>query len=206
MASSCSADEYAIGLPLQYESVAMNVVRGHSDWTVASFLEWEARQETRFEFDGVEPVGMVGAPISHHRIIRNGEAALRRRLSGCEVFRETVKLRTAHTVRYPDLMVVCSTVAGTATEVVDPVVVIEVLSDATAGVDRIAKNEEYRLVPSIMHYVMLEQDRVAATVFSRTADDWIGKLVTGEGDITFPEIGVSMPLSEFYEGVGSVEI
>jgi hypothetical protein len=52
---------------------------------------------------------------------------------------------------------------------------------------------------------MLEQDRVAATVFSRTAGDWIGRLVTGDGEITLPEIGVSMPLSEFYQDVDSVE-
>jgi Uma2 family endonuclease len=183
----------------------MNVVRRQPDWTVERFLAWEARQEARFEFDGVQPVGMVGAAASHHRIIRDGEAALRRRLSGCEVFRETMKLRTARTVRYPDLMVVGSPVPNSATEVVDPIVVIEVLSDTTADVDRIAKNEEYRLVPSIMHYVMLEQDRVAATVFSRIAGDWIGRLVTGEGDIALPEIGVSIPLSEFYEGVYRVE-
>lgn len=179
-------------------------------WTRDEFLAWERDRSERWEFDGFRPVAMVGATAAHHRIARNGETALRSRLKlgetefrpRCEVFRETMKLRLQHTYRYPDLMVVCSEVPGTATEVSDPVVVFEVLFEGNASDDRIVKNEEYRRTPSILHYVMLEQDRVAATVFERAGEDWIGRVVAGSGAVlALPEIGVEVPLVEFYEGV-----
>jgi Uma2 family endonuclease len=56
--------------------------------------------------------------------------------------------------------------------ITDPVVIFEVLSPSTATTDHIVKKQEYRDTPSIQRYVMLEQDRQAATVFARTDDDW----------------------------------
>ena len=178
----------------------MYVGQRAASWSLEDFLDWEAGQEPRFEFDGFEPVGMVGAVAAHHRIIRNAEAAIQRRLTRCEVFRETMKLRLAQTVRYPDLMIVCSQVAAGAAFVTDPVVVIEVLSDGTAQDDRISKNEEYRQTPSIQHYIMLEQDRAAATVFVRVGGDWVGRVVT-EGAISLPAVEVELPLAEIYQNV-----
>jgi Uma2 family endonuclease len=169
---------------------------------MADYLAWEPHQDVRHEFDGFEPVAIDGGTAAHHRIIRNGETALRSRLLQYEVFRETMKLRLAHTYRYPDLMVVCSALPGTATEVTDPVLVIEVLSDGNAREDRITKNEEYRQTPSIQHYVMLEQDSMAATVLTRHGDDWSGRIVTGPGAVlAFPELAVDVPLAAFYAGV-----
>jgi Uma2 family endonuclease len=180
----------------------MSYPQPHHVWTVTEYLAWEPQQEVRHEFDGFEPVAMVGGTAAHHRIIRNGEAALRTRLRRCEVFRETMKLRLESTYRYPDLMVVCSPIPGSVTEVADPVVVIEVLSEGNAREDRIIKNEEYHRTPSIQHYVMLEQDSIAATVFVRSGDDWIGRVMTGpEAVLAFPEIEVEVPLAEFYVGV-----
>jgi Uma2 family endonuclease len=180
----------------------MSGARQHQSWTQDDFLAWEGVQEDRYEFNGIDPVAMVGASLRHHRIVRNGETALRSRLNRCEVFRETVKLRMAHAIRYPDLMVVCAPVASNATYVEDPVVVIEVLSEGSAGEDRITKNEEYRDTPAIMHYVMIEQDRIGATVFSRIDGDWRGRIVRSDNAVlAFPEIGIEVPLSAFYDGM-----
>jgi Uma2 family endonuclease len=108
----------------------------------------------------------------------------------------------AHSVRYPDLMVVCSAIDPNASEVTDPVVVMEVLSDGTSAQDRIVKNQEYRDTPSIQHYAILEQDRVAATVFARAGSDWTGQLLVGrDAVLVFREIDVEIPLAEFYEGM-----
>lgn len=180
----------------------MSKAHWRKPWSAEDYLAWEAQQDLRHEFDGDEPVAMVGGTAAHHRIIRNGETALRQRLRRCEVFRETMKLRMNGTFRYPDLMVVCSAVAAEATEVTDPIAVIEVLSEGTAREDRITKNEEYRRTGSIQCYVMLEQGSIAATVFTRMGDDWIGRVVAGrDASIRFPQIGVEMPLAEFYTGV-----
>jgi Uma2 family endonuclease len=101
----------------------------------------------------------------------------------------------------PDAIVSCSPMPQDADIVPDPVVVFEVLSTSTARTDRITKNEEYRATPSIRRYVMLEQTAVAATVFVRAGEDWVGHVVTGAIDLDLPEIGISVPLTEFYAGL-----
>jgi Uma2 family endonuclease len=80
-------------------------------------------------------------------------------------------------------------------------VVFEVLSISTARTDRITKKKEYRATPSIRRYVMLEQAAVAAAVFVRTGEDWVGHVVTGAIDLDLPEIGISVPLTELYAGL-----
>lgn len=146
---------------------------------------------------------MTGGTLEHATIQRNLVSALHRRLRGapCQVFGSGLKIRVADPVRYPDAFVVCGDLPR-GTQIVDtPVVVFEVLSPSTGDVDRIVKNQECRATPSIQRYVMLEQDRMAATAFERAGDDWIGHLLVGGVALEMPEIGVSVPLAELYEGV-----
>jgi Uma2 family endonuclease len=166
------------------------------------FLAWEAQQELRWEFDGFEPIAMVGATLAHNLIAGAAEFALRQRLAPpCRVFREGARLRLAHTLRYPDIMVVCSPVKASATEVTDPIVVMEVLSPGTAKTDRIAKYREYLAAPSIQRYVLLEQEAIAATVLRRAGDVWSPSVLADDEILEMPEIDVTVPLSEFYAGV-----
>lgn len=171
--------------------------------TVEAFLEWEERQELKWEFDGWRPVAMAGGTLAHDAIRRGLDSALGGRLKGrpCRPHGPEVKVIVAGRVRYPDLFVVCSPMNPRATVVTDPVVVFEVLSDSTQETDRIEKNREYEATPSIQRYVMLEQGRVAATVFHRAGEDWVGHLLLAGATIDMPEIGVSVPLAEFYEGL-----
>lgn len=80
------------------------------------------------------------------------------------------------------------------------VVVFRVLSPSTDRTDRIAKNGDCRTTPSIRRYVMLEQSEMAATVFARAGEDWIGHLLTGAAMLAMPEIGVGLTLAEVYAG------
>ena len=167
------------------------------------FLAWEREQELRYEFDGVQPVAMTGGTVEHSEIATNLVEALRRRLGGmpCRAFRGDLKIVVAGRVRYPDATVTCSPVPRGTDVVPEPVVVFEVLSTSTAGTDRIEKNEEYRLTPSIQRYVMLEQTCQAATVFARDGGDWAGHVRKGDVVLAMPEIGVELPLSEVYAGI-----
>jgi len=171
--------------------------------TLEAFLAWERRQELRYEFDGIRPIAMTGGTMAHSVIATNLVRALEDRLRGtpCRAFRGDLKIITAGKTRYPDAIVTCSPVAEDADIVPAPVVVFEVLSSSTARTDRITKNEEYRATPSIRRYVMLEQAAVAATVFVRAGEDWVGHVVTGPIDLDLPEIGISVPLAELYHGL-----
>jgi Uma2 family endonuclease len=171
--------------------------------TVEAFLEWEERQPIRYEFDGVHIHARTGSSADHSRVQRSLIAALVSALRGkpCEAFGSELKILVAGSVRYPDGFVICSLVSDKATFVTDPVVVFEIICPSTSGVDRIIKNQEYRDTPSIQRYVILEQDRQAATVFSRDHGDWAGHVVTGETELAMPEIGISVALAELYAGV-----
>lgn len=171
--------------------------------SLEDFLLWEEGQEHRWEFDGFAPVAMTGGTLEHAAIQRNLIVALATRLRGgpCRVLTSDLKLRVAGSIRYPDASVTCSRHPRGTTAIDDPVVVFEILSPSTALTDRVVKNQEYRATPSVQRYVMIEQDKVAATVFERAGDDWIGHLLTQEATLAMPEIGVSVPLAELYEGV-----
>jgi Uma2 family endonuclease len=171
--------------------------------SLADFLDWEERQELRYEFDGFQAYAMVGGTAAHSTIQRNLLTALTIRLRGkpCQAHGSELKIAAAGSIRYPDAFVVCTPVAPKAQVVADPVVIFEVLSETTARVDHVTKNAEYRATASVQRYVMLEQDSQAATVFAREGDRWVGSLLTGDAMLAMPEIGIEVPLAELYDGL-----
>lgn len=171
--------------------------------SLEAFLDWESRQEFKHEFDGLQPVAMTGVTAAHSTIQFNLLGLLFSRLRGhrCQAHGSDLQIQVVGRIRYPDAFIVCSSVPPGATVIHDPVVVFEILSPSTSYKDRIEKNWEYRDPPSIQRYVILEQSRPAATVFSRAGDDWVGHIVLGETDLALPEIEIILPLAELYEGV-----
>lgn len=166
--------------------------------TVDEFLAWERSHPARFEFDGTQPAAMTGGTIAADRVARRLLRALDGRLRPpCEAFGENVKVLPAGRVRYPDVKVACGAFDPTGDHV-DPVVVFEVLSPTTELTDRRVKPAEYASIPSVMAYVLLAQDRPAATVLRRAAD-WRPEDVEGPGAVLdLPETGVAFPLSELH--------
>ena len=174
--------------------------------TLSDFVSWEERQDLRWEFDGFQPVAMTGGTAAHAAVQRNLIRALGNRLDGkpCQVFGSDLKVQVAGRIRYPDAFVVCSHVDPRATVITDPVIVFEVLSESTAGEDVGAKNAEYRATPSVRRYVILQQDRLAATVFSRKGEDWVTEHAFGaDAVLRLPECDVVLPLLEVYADVES---
>ena len=171
--------------------------------SLEAFLAWEQGQELRHEFDGLRPVAMTGGTAAHARIQRNLAFALHGRLRGkrCEFLGNDIKVLTATTSRYPDGLVTCTQPDNEGTSVPEPVVIFEVLSRATASTDHITKNREYASIPSVQRYVMLEQERIGATVFSRSEAGWKGDVLADDAVLAMPEIGIELPLIELYEGL-----
>ncbi len=168
--------------------------------TLTEFLAWEERQPTRFEFDGFQAVAMTGSTVAHNRIMRRLHRALERRLEGqlYEPFGPDVKIVVDGRARYPDAVVSCVPQTDSTQVIENPVVVFEVLSESTSRTDRIEKVCVYQATPSILRYVILEQDSIGAMVFERRDQTWAASTLT-EGDrLMMPEIGVEIPLAELY--------
>ena len=168
--------------------------------TPEEFLAWEAKQELKWEFDGFQPVAMVGVTVAHSIIQGNIITALNNRLHGkpCQPYGPEVKVEIGPKYRYPDAFVSCTPLARDATVVADPVVIFEVLSESTARTDKTTKLTEYCSLPSMQRYVMLEQDQAFATVISRTATGWGLETLGADGVLTMPEIGVEVPMADLY--------
>jgi Uma2 family endonuclease len=177
----------------------------HTPRDLAEFLDWEERQELRYEFDGSGPVATPGGTIAHDQIIFDLRTALAKRLAGkpCRAFGPNVKIIADGRARYADVVVVCSPVAPSASIAADPVVVFEVLSEGSSQTDLIDKNREYRATPSILRYVVLQQTHQAAIVFVRGEDGWLSEIVAGnDATLALPELGCAVPLREIYANAG----
>ena len=172
--------------------------------TLAEFLGWEERQPLRHEFDGLRPVAITGGTWAHAIMQPNLAIAIGGRLRGgpCRFYGSDLKIRTGDDhIRHPDGFVPCTPGESASTVVSDPVVLFEVLSPSTAAMDRIVKAREYHATPSGQRYVMLEQDRVGATIYARAGDGWTHEILIAESMLGLPDIGLALPLAEFYEGL-----
>ena len=150
--------------------------------TLAAFLQWEERQDLRYEFDGFQPVAMTGETVAQDRISFSVQRILDSKLAGkpCWPLGPNIKIIVDGHARYPDALVVCQPVSPDATVVDDPVIVFEVLSVGTSKTDLIDKNRDYRATPSIQRYVILQQTHRAAIVFMRRGQDWLSEIVAGD--------------------------
>ncbi len=176
--------------------------------TLEQFLAWEERQALRYEFDGRQPVAMTGGTVAHEFIGGTLRALLREHLRGklCRAVGPTLKIEVVGRIRYPDAFVYCTPVPPGETVIREPVVVFEVLSPGTSRTDRIEKLREYQATPSIQRYVILEQDSVAATVFTRQGAAWDARALTAGESLAMPEIDVTLPLGDIYADVTLPEI
>ncbi len=169
--------------------------------TTEEFLAWERRQELRYEWDGVQPIAMVGGTLAHSLLASRLADALRPGLRpGCTVFRADAKVLTAagSRARYPDLVVTCSPFRPGELAVPAPILIVEVLSESTSATDLGIKRQEYAALPSLQRYVILSNEERAAFVFAR-ARDFAAEEVRDV--LHLAEFEVSVPLAALYEGL-----
>ena len=171
---------------------------------IAEFLAWEERQELRHEFDGFGAVAMTGGTGAHAAIQAGLLRVLGNHLLGksCRPFGSELKIRLDHSIRYPDAFVICVPVAPADTSVTDPVVIFEIQSKSTASEDIGPKRAEYQAAPSVRRYIILQQTHRATMVTWRSGDVWEYRFMSGDAAVLeMPEIGISVPLGEIYEGI-----
>lgn len=175
--------------------------------TREAFFVWAEAQEGRYEFDGFEPVAMVGGLIVHSVIIGNLHGALRERLRSrpCRFPGPDAGVATiGDVVRYPDAAVTCSPLDLKSRLLTEPVVVFEVISPTSGRNDRIVKLREYRAVASIRRYVIVESAGIGVTVHERAmgAVAWTTNGLDAGETLELPEIDIAIPVDELYADTG----
>ncbi len=183
----------------------MNVALREPSMTREEFFDWAEVRRERYEFDGFQPVAMNGGTFNHSLIARNILTSLHNLLrgTGCTTLGSDAGVNTVgDAVRYPDVLVTCSRTDGKARTVNGPVIVFEVVSPSSGRLDRIDKLREYQAVETIRRTVIVEQDSVAMTVYSRDrGETWEAVALTENDVLSLPEIDIELAVAGLYEGV-----
>jgi Uma2 family endonuclease len=178
--------------------------------TVTEYLALERKSETKSEFLNGEMIAMAGASRKHNLISGNVVVALHAQLRGksCEVFANTMRVRVAATdlFTYPDVVVACGLPEMDDAEddtLLNPKLIVEILSKSTEDYDRGTKFAHYRTLPSLADYVLIAQNSVHVEHFTRQGD---GRWLLSETDdpagvLDLPSIGCRLALADVYERV-----
>ena len=182
-------------------------VRSYSE---EQYLALERQAETRSEYFEGEIFAMGGASRQHNLIVGNVFAVLHAQLAGrdCEVYASDMRVRIPATGlhTYPDLAVVCGGPEFHDSELdtlINPTLIIEVLSESTADYDRGRKFGHYRTIESLAEYVLLEQDRVHVEQAIRQADGrWLlSEIEDRRSTVAFSSIDCELLLADAYARV-----
>jgi Uma2 family endonuclease len=180
----------------------------HRRLTVEAYLALERQSETRNEYLNGEMFAMTGASRRHNRIALNVAMTLDRQLAGrgCEVFVSDMRVQVSagHHFTYPDVVVACGEPRFTDGEVdtlLNPSLIVEVLSASTERYDRGAKFASYRTLPSLAEYVLISQDRVHVEHFVRQGSGaWLlTETDVREDSVELPSIGCALALTDIYQ-------
>jgi Uma2 family endonuclease len=145
------------------------------------YLALERKAEYKNEFLDGEIIAMTGASEAHNLIVVNIVTALAGQLKTrpCKVYSSDMRvdLRERGFYAYPDVIVVCGESKlrdGEMDNLLNPTVIIEVLSKSTEDYDRGRKFVKYRAIESLVEYVLIAQDRVHVEQYVRQANgEWV---------------------------------
>ncbi|MGO4882751.1 MAG: Uma2 family endonuclease [Bryobacteraceae bacterium] len=177
--------------------------------TPAEYLEIERRAEFRSEYYDGEMFAMAGGTSNHALIVANICGEIRQRLKGkpCGACSTDLRLQVLPTLlyTYPDVMVICGDMQfadGHKDMILNPTVIVEVLSKSTADYDLGRKFEHYRTLLSLTDYLTVAQNRPAVDHRTRHQDGWLLKTYTDLAQvIPLTSIAVDLPLSEIYDKI-----
>jgi Uma2 family endonuclease len=171
--------------------------------------------ETKHEFFNGDIFAMAGAHPNHNTLCVNliGELrdAIKRSKKPCRVFNSDQRVRAEQPSAsrigyfYPDVSVVCGKPEfsnDNPPTLLNPTVIIEVLSDSTREYDFGRKFDYYRAIESVQEIVFMSFDKVGASRFHCQNDAWILRDVLGlEQRLTLESLEISIPLTELYRDV-----
>jgi Uma2 family endonuclease len=142
--------------------------------TVEEFLEWELQQFGRHQFYDNEVFAMAGGIAAHNAAAGALYSELRQHLKGmpCRVFMSDMRVKVAHNYFYPNVVVSCSQLDvqdPKQVELINPKIIVEVLSSSTASFDHGLKFAAYRTIDSLQEYLILDAEAKTAEVFRKNA-------------------------------------
>jgi Uma2 family endonuclease len=178
--------------------------------TPTEYLRFErAQTETKHEYLDGRITAMAGSSREHTLIVWNILASLHTQMRGrdCEAYGNDMRVKIPATglYTYPDIAALCGNVMFEDDQfdtLLNPSVIVEVLSASTEAYDRGAKFAHYRSIEGLRAYVLISQDRPHIELFERHPVGWLLTEARGqEGHIGLPALGCALELRDVYERV-----
>jgi Uma2 family endonuclease len=179
-------------------------------WTVDEYLRFERASESKHEYTNGTVHAMAGASAAHNTITGNIFASLHGQLRSrpCTLFPSDMRLKIPqeHSYTYPDIAVVCGEIVYDDSEqdtLLNPTVLIEVLSPSTEMYDRGKKSQRYRMLPSLREYLLVAQDIPYIEHFVRYSDhQWLlSDVRSTQTALLLPSIDCTLLFSDIYAKV-----
>ncbi len=178
--------------------------------TEEQYLEIERKAEYKSEYFAGEMFAMAGAKEGHNLLVTNlvREISEQVRNRPCRVYSNDMRVRIPSTglYTYPDVIAVCGEPKFRDEQrdtLLNPSLVVEVLSPSTEAYDRGRKFEHYRSVGSVTEYLLVSSDRIQVDLYTRQADGRF--LLTSASDLAetleLQSVGCRVTLSALYEKV-----
>ncbi|PYS51095.1 MAG: hypothetical protein DMF68_05420 [Acidobacteria bacterium] len=185
-------------------------------YSLDEYFALEQASDARFEYWDGDIICMSGGSRAHYIISGNVFYRLRQRLEGgpCRAFTADTAILTPALppYRYPDASVACSELKFKHVQVLDalvnPVLIVEVLSPSTASLDHNQKFSAYKAIETFSDYLLISQDKPLVTHYSRQPDGkWMQEEITSlDASLTFASIGCTINVREIYEDVDFLEV
>lgn len=177
--------------------------------TPEEYLVRERKAQYRSEFVDGRVYAMAGASRAHNLVAGNVFAELRAQLRGkpCEAYVSDMRVKVSRTglYTYPDVVAVCGEPRFEDAHVdtlLNPTLVVEVLSGSTEGYDRGEKFSHYRRLESLREYALVTRDRVRVEHFARHGEHWmLTEISDPEGALALPSLDCTVALRAVYERV-----
>lgn len=178
--------------------------------TPEQYLEIERKAEFKSEYFNGEMFAMAGAREAHNLIVANAVGELRQQFRSrpCRVYPSDMRVRVkpGGLFTYPDVIALCGEprfIDDQRDTLLNPQVIVEVLSPSTEGYDRGRKFEHYKAIESLREYVLIASDRVHADLYSRQTDGrWVLTSADSlEESLTLESVDAHLRLGDLYEKV-----
>lgn len=180
-------------------------------FSIKEYIEILKTSDRRLEYFDGEIVAMSGGRLPHTRATHNIPHFLDSLLedSGCEVFNVEMAIKTDlwPPFRFPDASVACGEAKFEDMQGIDvllnPVLIVEVLSPSTAASDQDRKFAAYQAIESFKEYLLVSQDRAHVIQYVRQPDGrWFRADIIGmDSSVTLESVGVTLSFSEIYRRV-----
>lgn len=187
----------------------MSVAVAERLYTEEEYLVLERAADHKSEFFNGRIYAMAGASGQHIRITTNTSSELHQLFKGrpCEIFSTELKIKVSETglYTYPDIVAVCGEQRYTDDRqdtLLNPTVLIEVLSPSTEAYDRGDKFAHYRNIESLQEVLLVSQHRILIDHYTRQGDEWLLKSYSDvDSIVTLESVGARLPVREIYDRV-----